>query len=200
MSVAAISAADAAGRKKRRVRVAVLTSAAIGLAVATAAGPGTAAAAPDPCATSEVARTIGKVAASTGDYLDAHPQANQALTTATQQQSGPQSLAAVKTYLDANPQVAKDLQALQQPLQTLGTRCKLPISLPQVMGLVQNAQQQGGVPAVPGLPAAPGLPTAHSPAAAVSAPVGAVPGQRSLPGVITAATPPQPGPAATSTR
>ena len=61
---------------------------------------------------------------------------------------GPQSLGALKTYFDANPQVGKDMQQLQQPLVNLSTRCKLPISLPQLMGLMQAAQQQGG--ALPG--------------------------------------------------
>jgi hypothetical protein len=33
-----------------------------------------------------------------------------ALTTSTQSQQGPQSLASLKTYLDANPQVGKGMQ------------------------------------------------------------------------------------------
>ena len=116
-------------------------------------------AATDPCAASELARTIGSVATSTGAYLDSHPETNQALTTISQQQAGPQSLAAVKSYFDANPQVGKDMQQLQQPLVSLSTRCKLPITLPQLMGLMQAAQQQGG--ALPGgLPGA--LPTAQT--------------------------------------
>ena len=75
-------------------------------------------AATDPCAASELAKTIGSVATSTGTYLDSHPETNQALTTISQQQAGPQSLGALKTYFDANPQVAKDMQQLQQPLVT----------------------------------------------------------------------------------
>ena len=51
--------------------------------------------------------------------LDSHPETNQALTTISQQQGGPQSLGALKTYFDANPQVGKDMQQLQQPLVTL---------------------------------------------------------------------------------
>ena len=38
-------------------------------------------AAADQCAASEVARTVGSVAMSTGNYLDSHPETNQALTT-----------------------------------------------------------------------------------------------------------------------
>ena len=101
------------------------------------------------CAASEIAKTIGSVATSMGNYLDAHPETNQALTTIAQQQAGPQSLGAIKAYFDANPQAAKDMQQLQQPLVSLSTRCKLPVSLPQLMGLMQAAQQQGGAcPAV----------------------------------------------------
>lgn len=103
-------------------------------------------AAQDPCAASEVARTIGKVATSTGDYLDAHPQTNQALTTISKQQAGPQSVGALKSYFDANPQVAKDMQQLQQPLASLSGKCKLPLTMPQLMGLMQAAQQGGGLP------------------------------------------------------
>ncbi|MBW8711186.1 MAG: hemophore, partial [Mycobacterium sp.] len=135
----------------RRSLSAVFAASAAGGAIVAAlmgnAAP-SATAATDPCAASELARTIGSVATSMGNYLDMHPQTNQALTTISQQQAGPQSLGAMKSYFDANPQVGKDMQQLQQPLVTLSTRCKLPISLPQLMGLMQAAQQQGG--ALPG--------------------------------------------------
>ncbi len=93
-------------------------------------------AAPDPCAASQIAKTIGSVANSTGGtYLDAHPpETNQALTTIAQQPAGPQSLAATKTYFDANPQAGKDMQQLQQPLVSLSTQCRLPITMPQLLG------------------------------------------------------------------
>ena len=56
-------------------------SAAGGAAVAALAVP-SATAATDPCAASELAKTIGSVATSMGTYLDAHPQTNQAGRTA----------------------------------------------------------------------------------------------------------------------
>lgn len=162
-------------------------SAVAGAVVAAPSLPGTpsATAAPDPCAASEVAKTIGSVAVSTGEYLDERPQTNQALTRISQQQGGPQSLAALKTYFDANPEVAKEMQQLQQPLTSLSGRCKLPLTLPQLTGLLQAAQQGGGLPA--GLPAevpsaqAVGLPGAgagaQSPAASpVSQGAGSMPG------------------------
>src|SRR5689334_1196893 len=70
-------------------------SAAGGVAVTLFLGP-TASAGTDPCAASEVARTVGSVASNTGSYLDAHPQTNQALTTISQQQAGPQTLGELK--------------------------------------------------------------------------------------------------------
>jgi heme-binding protein len=144
-------------------------------------------AATDPCAASELARTIGSVATSMGTYLDSHPETNQALTTIAQQQAGPQSLGAVKTYFDANPQAAKDMQQLQQPLVTMSTRCKLPVSLPQVMGLMQAAQQPGGGALPGGLQGAlqtaqtmgalsAGVPALPSPASAVTQGAGPLPG------------------------
>ena len=57
------------------------------------------------------------------------------------QQGGPQALVALKSYFDANTQASKDLQALQQPLQALAGRCKLPITLPQIMRSLQAAQK-----------------------------------------------------------
>ncbi len=116
-----------------------------GVAVAVLAGP-PATGATDPCAASEVARTIGSVAKSMGDYLDSHPETNQAMTTMLQQQAGPQSMTSLKSYFEANPKVAMDMTSIAQPLTGLSTQCKLPITVPQAMGLMQQAQ---GAPAPP---------------------------------------------------
>ena len=85
---------------------------ALGGVMVTSFGVPSAGAGQDPCAASQVAKTIGMVATSTGTYLDAHPTANQTLTNISQQQPGPQSLAALKTYFDANPQEGAALQNL----------------------------------------------------------------------------------------
>jgi hemophore len=180
-------------RALRRSLYAVFAVSAAGGAVVAALAVPSATAATDPCAASELARTIGSVGMSTGNYLDSHPETNQALTTISQQQAGPQSLGAVKTYFDANPQVAKDMQQLQQPLVNLSTRCKLPISLPQLMGLMQAAQQQGG--ALPG-----GLPGALQTAQTMGLPGAAVPGLPSPASVASQGNGPLPGPATTATR
>lgn len=121
-----------------------------GAAAAAMAGP-SATAANDSCAASEIARTIGSVATNTGNYLDSHPSTNTALTAAAQQQ-GPQAVAAMKTYFDANPQAGKDLLAIQQPLTGLAGKCKLPVTLPQLLQMVPGAQNGAALPV--GLPSA----------------------------------------------
>ena len=103
----------------------------------------------DPCAASEVARTIGSVAKSMGDYLDSHPETNQAMTTMLQQQAGPQSMTSLKSYFEANPKVAMDMTSIAQPLTGLSTQCKLPITVPQAMGLMQQAQGRAGAGRAP---------------------------------------------------
>ena len=137
------------GTARRGLCAVFAVTAAGGIAVAAlATASPSATAATDPCAASEVAKTLGSVATTTGSYLDSHPETNTALTMISQQQAGPQSLGALKTYFDANPQAGKDMQQLQQPLVNLSTRCRLPLTLPQLMGLMQSAQSQAG--ALPG--------------------------------------------------
>ena len=180
----------------RRGLGAAFAACALGGAMAIATTlPGTpsATAAQDPCAASEVAKTIGSVANSTSAYLDAHPATNQALTTISKQQAGPQSLAAVKSYFDANPQAAKDMQQLQNPLMSLSSRCQLPLTLPQLMGLMQTAQTQAG--SLPG-----GLPAALPGAQSVGVPGTALPAQSSPAVATVPATGPLPGPASSVTR
>jgi hemophore len=144
--------------------------AAIGLGGAAAVGllsAPSAVGASDPCAASEMARTISNVARSAGDYLDGHPETNQAMTSVMQQPAGPASVNSLKSFFDANPKAAGDLQTIASPLAGLSNRCKMPISLPQVLGFMQSAQ--GAVPG--GLPG--GLPGA---AQAVSGAQNAIPG------------------------
>jgi heme-binding protein len=175
----------------RRSLYAVFAASAAGGAMVAALAVPSATAAPDPCAASQVAKTVGSVATNTGAYLDSHPETNQALTTISQQQGGPQSLGALKTYFDANPQVAKDMQQLQQPLVNLSGRCNLPITIPQLMGLMQAAQQQG-TPLPGSLPG--GLPAAQT----AGVPGTAVPALRAPASVATQGIGPLPGPATAS--
>ena len=135
---------------RRRLLAGLIAAAVPGAAIAVLAGP-PATGANDPCAASEVARTIGSVSKSMGDYLDSHPETNQTMTTMLQQQAGPQSLTPLKSYFAANPLVAGDMASIAQPLTNLSMQCKLPITIPQAMGLMQQAQgAAGGLPALPG--------------------------------------------------
>lgn len=127
-------------------------------------------AAKDPCVASEIARTVGKAVISTGDYLDSHPDTNQVMTGALQQQPGPQTLANLKSHFEANPKVQDDLAKIIAPVQEVSDQCKLAVSVPQVLGLLQAAQAQGGLPGVGGLPVN-GLPVSGPPAGAVTQPV-----------------------------
>jgi heme-binding protein len=194
---------------RRALWAAFAVTAAGGVVVtALAAGSPSATAAQDPCAASEVAKTVGLVATSMGSYLDSHPETNTALTTISQQQAGPQSLVALKTYFDANPQASKDMTQLQQPLVNLSTKCRLPLTLPQLMGLMQGAQSQAG--ALPGatLPGAtspgatlPGsLPGALQTAQTVGTPGAASTVQPSPASAVTQGPGPLPGPSAITTR
>jgi hemophore len=189
---------------RRALCAAFAVTAAGGVAVAAlAAGSPSATAAQDPCAASEVAKTVGSVATSMGSYLDSHPQTNTALTTISQQQGGPQSLVALKTYFDANPQASKDMQALQQPLVNLSTKCNLPLTLPQLMGLMQGAQ--GALPgatlgATPNTTLPGSLPGAQQTAQTVGTPGAASPVQPSPASAFTQGPGPLPGPSAITTR
>lgn len=139
----------------RRRLIGVLTATGLGgtAAVVLLSAP-SAVGASDPCAASEMVRTISNVARSAGDYLDGHPETNQAMTSVMQQPAGPQSATSLKSYFEANPKAASDLQTIAAPLAGLSSRCKMPISLPQVLGFMQSAQGAipGGVPG--GLPGA----------------------------------------------
>lgn len=203
---------ETAASARRALCAAFAVSAAGGVAVAVlATGSPSATAAQDPCAASEVAKTVGSVATSMGSYLDSHPQTNTALTTISQQQGGPQSLAALKTYFDANPQAGKDMQALQQPLVNLSTKCSLPLTIPQLMGLMQGATPGTTLPgATPGatLPGTtlgttlPGvsLPGALQTAQTAGTPGSALPVQPSPASALTQGPGSLPGPSAVTTR
>lgn len=153
-----------------RITAGAASVAAAGAACAALLSAPVAGAAPDACAASTIARTVGSVGTNTGIYLEAHPDTNDVLTMLAAQPAGPNSIAALKLYFDRDPQAAKDLQAIQQPLTSLTTKCKLPISLPQVLGLMQAAQQ-GGVPAA----AADAGASAVSPVGAATSALGGLP-------------------------
>lgn len=134
-------------------------------------GVPSATAAKDPCVASEIARTVGKAVTSAGDYLDAHPDTNQVMTGALQQPPGPQTMANIKAHFDANPKVGDDLAKIIAPVQEVSGTCKLAVSLPQLLGLLQAAQAQGALPPGGGPSGINGLPVSGPPAGGTTQPV-----------------------------
>lgn len=153
----------------RRRLVSVLAATALGGGAVVALMVPSATASPDPCAAGSVAKTVGKVSSETGDYLDKHPETNQAVTGVMQDQSGPESVRALKTYFEANPKAQSDIQKLTEPLASLSTKCKLSVSLPQLLGLMQAAQNGGGLPG--GAPGGPGTQAVVGPPGSGAVPV-----------------------------
>ena len=87
----------------------------------------TANAAPDQCTASGMATTSSSVSASMSSYLEAHPQANDALTDIAKQ-SPTQAEEAYRAYFVSNPQVAKDLKVIQQPASDLSEQCNTQVT------------------------------------------------------------------------
>jgi len=87
----------------------------------------TANAAPDQCSASGMATTQSSVSLSMSTYLQTHPETNQALTDIAKQ-SPSVAEASYRTYFSANPKVADDLKAIQQPVTDLSTQCNTQVS------------------------------------------------------------------------
>jgi heme-binding protein len=82
---------------------------------------------PPPCTAAELARVMSGVTFDTSNYLTTHPDVNNFFTGLKGQprdQVGPQ----VQTYLNANPTVNTDLQAIRQPSVDFRQRCGAPVT------------------------------------------------------------------------
>jgi heme-binding protein len=95
-------------------------------------------AAPDQCSASGVATTQSSVQLSMSTYLQTHPQANQALTDISMQ-SPATAQASYDKYFADNPQVAKDLKGLQQPVSDLNTQCGIQVPASQLTDALKQA-------------------------------------------------------------
>jgi hemophore-related protein len=80
---------------------------------------------PPPCTAAELARVMSGVSFDTSNYLTTHPDVNNYFTS-LKGQPRDQVQAQVRTYLDANPQVRADLQAIRQPSVDFRNRCGVP--------------------------------------------------------------------------
>jgi hemophore-related protein len=80
---------------------------------------------PPPCTAAELARVMSGVTFDTSNYLTAHPDVNDFFTS-LKGQTRDQINQNVQNYLDANPSVRTDLQAIRQPSADFRTRCGAP--------------------------------------------------------------------------
>jgi hemophore-related protein len=128
------------GRAARRAAAAVIGSGAVagamlfgGSAVAfaqpTPAPPPPAPAAPPPgCTAADLAQASGTVGTATGQYLFTHPDVNNFFTS-LRGLPNEELRGRVQTYMDANPQVEAELNAIRQPVTDLRNRCDAPAPL-----------------------------------------------------------------------
>ena len=80
---------------------------------------------PPPCTAAELARVMSGVTFDTSNYLTDHPDVNDFFTSLKGQPKD-QIRDQVQTYLDANPGVQTELQAIRQPSVAFRDRCGVP--------------------------------------------------------------------------
>ena len=92
---------------------------------------------PDPCTTANLTETISTVNHQISQYLQAHPETNQALADVARQ-SPFSAQSAFTSYFDVHPQEAADLHTLQQPLVDLSNQCGYQVTPGQVLGALSD--------------------------------------------------------------
>jgi hemophore-related protein len=117
----------------RRGTFAIVAAAARGgLAAATIAVP-TASAQPG-CTAAGLSSTLGSVSTATGQYLAAHPGADDAITNSGALAPG-DAENAIRVYFVAHPQEWADLQGIARPLATLRQQCDVDVAPAQIARL-----------------------------------------------------------------
>ena len=96
-----------------------------GFAAATLAAP-IAMAAPQDCSPGAVAGTVAQSSSSARAYLDTHPGANQAVTTA-QNQPRDEASVTLRNYFNANPGEYNDLRGILAPIGTTQDQCNVQV-------------------------------------------------------------------------
>ena len=84
---------------------------------------------PPACTAAELARVMSGVTFLTGNYLTEHPAVNDFFTS-LKGQPNEEIRAQVQTYMDANPQVRDELQAIRGPSVEFRQRCGVPEKTP----------------------------------------------------------------------
>jgi hemophore-related protein len=120
----------------RRYLLAACAASALGAAgVANIVAP-VAIAAPAPCTAAGLATTVSSVTAGAGQYLDAHPDANDALTQAGSQ-SPEDAKASIRTYFLGHSDEFFALQNIARPLTDLRAQCNSNVGAGQISALLQ---------------------------------------------------------------
>lgn len=91
---------------------------------------------PAPCTAAGLANTVSGVTAAAGQYLDAHPDVNDAITGAGSE-TPEQAQANLRAYFAGHPQEYSDLRAIAQPLIDLRNSCPQNVSGAQLAALLQ---------------------------------------------------------------
>lgn len=101
----------------------------------------------DPCSPSEMMRGRAAVMDQMADYLDAHPDVEQALRQTMQMGSPRERHVAMQGYLQAHPDVAADMKNIRQPMMDRRANCGLP---PQEMPMQGGMMSGMGMPGMMG--------------------------------------------------
>jgi hemophore-related protein len=121
------------GSTVRRGLLGAFASSALGAAAAaTIAVPSANAA---PCTAAGLSNTVSSVAGAAGQYLDTHPDADDALTRAGSQSTG-DAEASLRAYFLAHPQQFNDLRGIARPLTDLRGQCGSTVSPGQISALL----------------------------------------------------------------
>jgi hemophore-related protein len=121
------------GSRARRVVAGAFATSALGAVLAMAVAPVTNAA--PACSAAGFVSTVSSVTAAAGQYLDSHPDANDAFTRAGSQGQGAE--ASLRTYFVSHPDQYNDLRAIARPLTDLRSQCNSNVGPDQISALLQ---------------------------------------------------------------
>jgi hemophore-related protein len=111
----------------RRTAIAAIGAGTVAGALLIGAAPAALADTPPNCTAADLAGIVGGVSTATSAYLFTHPDVN-AFFTGLNGAPRDTVRSQVKQYLDANPSVAADLQAIRQPLVDQKNRCGISVT------------------------------------------------------------------------
>ncbi|GAB5899588.1 MULTISPECIES: heme-binding protein [Mycolicibacterium] len=118
------------GITARRGIAGICASGLLGGVAAAMIGAPTASAAPD-CSASGLANTVSSATGAARSYLDTHPGANQAVSTAMTQPRD-QASATLRGYFTANPQEYYDLRGILAPIGEAQRTCNVTALSPEL--------------------------------------------------------------------